>query len=212
MLKLTKQKLLLFGGMVLLLAGCYPSESFTVEELDLVATNYDENENYARFTTFTVPDSVVRVGGGDSDEGPGPYDELILNLVRSNMLALGYTEEKNPETNTPDLFILVELMIVNTTVVAPCWPSWGWWGGWPPYWGPGWCGGLPAIPVGQYTTGTIALSMTDVKNSDDTEQVVPVVWTAYLNGLVQSSSSGTEARITNAINQAYNQSQYLGAN
>ena len=96
------------GLLALLLTRCYPSEDFTVEELDTVITNYDEDEDYSRFTTFAVPDSVARIGG-DGSEDPGPFDDLILDLVRSNMLDLGYIEETDPEINTPDLVVLVEL-------------------------------------------------------------------------------------------------------
>ena len=103
-----KNEWLIIGWMTLLLLGCYPSEDFTVEELDLVVTNYDEEENYSRFQTFAVPDSVLRIGD-DGEDGPGPFDEMMLDLVRSNMRDLGYVEELDPETNTPALVVLVEL-------------------------------------------------------------------------------------------------------
>ena len=196
-------------GLLLLMSACYPSEDFTVEELDLVLTNYDEEENYARFTTFAVPDSVVRIGDDGSEE-PGPFDQLMLDQVRENMLALGYQEEPDPENNPPDLIVLVELLVTNNTVVAPCWPGWGWWGGWPPYWGPGWCGGLPWIPVGSYTTGTVLLNMIDIDGADETVETVPVIWNGVINGLVTGSDASTEARIRTNINQAFDQSQYLG--
>ena len=199
----------ILGLFILLLTGCYPSEEFTVEELDLVVTNYDETENYSRFTTFAVPDSVVRIGGDGSEE-PGPFDDLMLELVRANMLDLGYIEELDPENNVPDLVVLVELLITDNTVVAPCWPGWGWWGGWPPFWGPGWCGGLPWIPVGSYTTGTVILDMIDVDGANMDEETLPIAWNAIINGLVTGSDASTEARIRTTINQAFDQSPYLG--
>lgn len=208
-----KKDWLTIGLPILLLAACYPSEDFFVEELDVVVTNYDVDEDYSRFRTFAVPDSVVRIGGdGEDDEGPGPFDDLMLDLVRSNMRDLGYVEELDPDNNSPDLVVLVELLVVNNTVVAPCRPGWGWWGGWPPYWGPGWCGGLPWVPVGSYTTGTIILDMIDLDQADESEETVPIIWNAFLNGLVTGSDSSIEARIITNINQAFDQSSYLGSN
>ena len=192
-----------------LLQACYPSEDFFVEELDLVVTNYDQDEDYARFATFAVPDSVVRIGG-DGTEEEGPFDELMLDLVRTNMQALGYVEETDPENNTPDLVVLVELLITDNTVVAPCWPGWGWWSGWPPYWGPGWCGGWPWVPVGSYTTGTVILDMIDVDGADMDEETFPIIWNGIINGLVTGSDASLESRIRTNINQAFDQSSYLG--
>jgi hypothetical protein len=206
-----KTEWLILSFLILMIPGCYPSEDFFVEELDLVVTNYDVDEDYSRFRTFSVPDSVVRIGGED-DDGPGPFDELMLDLVRRNMKDLGYEEESDPENNAPDLVVLVELLVVNNVVVAPCYPGWGWWGGWPPYWGPGWCGGVPWVPVGSYTTGTIILDMIDLDQADDVEEEVPIVWAAYLNGLVTGSDASMADRIEKNIDQAFVQSSYLGTN
>ncbi len=209
MMKKQSSKALMGMVVAVFLSGCYPSEDFFVEELDLVVTNYDEEENYARFTTFAVPDSVVRIGDDGSEE-PGPFDDLILDLVSDNMRSLGYVEEDDPENNTPDLIVLVELLVQDNTVVAPCWPGWGWWGGWPPYWGPGWCGGWPWVPVGSYTTGTLTFNMIDVNEADMDEETVPVVWNSIINGLVTGSDASIENRIRTNINQAFDQSPYLG--
>jgi len=196
--------------MLLIMAGCYPAEDFTVQELDSVITLYEPEEDYGRYTTFSVPDSVGRVGLDDDSEGQ--FDDLILELVRTNMTELGYVEETDPENNQPDLVVLVDMVLVDNTVIAPCYPlypGWGWWY-WPPGWGPGWCGGLPGIPVGQYTTGTIILNMLHPEEANTLEETVPVVWNAYLNGLVTGSDASLEARIRTNINQAFDQSTYLG--
>ena len=49
-----KKDWLTIGLLILLLAACYPNEDFFVEELDLVVTNYDVDEDYSRFRTFAV--------------------------------------------------------------------------------------------------------------------------------------------------------------
>ncbi len=218
MLKLeSKMEWLTLGWLTLLLTGCYPSEDLTVSELDIVVTIPDQSEDYGRFQTFAVPDSVVRVGQDESDEGPGPFDDLMLDLVRSNLTALGYVEEENPETFPPDLVVLVELLVVDNIVVGPAypiWPGWGWWGGWYPGWGfgPGWGGYYPWVPVGQYTTGTVILDMIDPAQADDMDETVPIIWSAFINGLVTGSDAEVETRIVTNINQAFDQSPYLGSN
>ena len=202
---------LLVGLVSLLIYGCYPAEDFFVDELDTAITFYDEDRDYSQYLTFAVPDSIVRIGDGDED-GEGQFDQLILDEIRSNLLALGYEEELDPENNVPDLVVPVELLIVDNTVVAPCypfWPGWGWWY-WPPTWGPGYCWGTPWVPVGQYTTGTIRIHMIDPSEADDSDETVPVVWNALINGLVTGSDSSIEARIRTEIDQSFSQSPYLG--
>ncbi|GJM28658.1 MAG: hypothetical protein DHS20C17_12930 [Cyclobacteriaceae bacterium] len=191
-----------------LLSDCYPGEDFTVEELDTVSTFYESDEDYSSYTTFAVPDSVVRIGG-DMDDSEGKFDALILEKVRSNMRDLGYLEETDAENNTADLVVLVELLVQNNTVIAPCYPGWGWWY-WPPGWGPGWCGGFPGVPVGQYTTGTITLNMITPGQTFNADEEVQIIWSAFLNGLVTGSDASIQQRIETNVDQAFVQSSYLG--
>jgi len=214
MLQKTMQSVL--AGSILFMAGCYPREDLTVSELDLVVTIPDQSVDFSLFQTFSLPDSVIRIGDEDNEEGP--FDQLMLNLVRSNLESLGYVEETNPLVNPADVVVFVELLIVDNYVISggyPIWDYWGWWGGWYPGWGygPGWGGGYPYVPVvSSYTTGTIIIDMIDPNNPNMSEEEIPIVWSAFLNGLVQGSASTTETRITNTINQAFDQSPYLATN
>ncbi len=193
MLQKTMQSVL--AGSILFMAGCYPREDFTVSELDLVVTIPDQSVDFSLFQTFSLPDSVIRIGDEDNEEGP--FDQLMLNLVRSNLESLGYVEETNPLVNPADVVVFVELLIVDNYVISggyPIWDYWGWWGGWYPGWGygPGWGGGYPYVPVvSSYTTGTIIIDMIDPNNPNMSEEEIPIVWSAFLNGLVQGSASTT---------------------
>ena len=64
--------------------------------------------------------------------------------------------------------------------------------------------------MGSYTTGTVILDMLDVDGADDVEETFPIVWNAVINGLVTGSDASVEARIRTNINQAFDQSSYLG--
>jgi hypothetical protein len=49
----------------------------------------------------------------------------------------------------------------------------------------------------------------DPEKADEDEEIIGVVWSAGINGLLESSDSNTENRIKNTIQQAFDQSEYL---
>ncbi|MDH3708292.1 MAG: DUF4136 domain-containing protein [Cyclobacteriaceae bacterium] len=209
---------LVYGLIFLLLSSCYPTEDLFVEDLDIVVTTPDESVDFTNFQTFAIPDTVVRLTSNGSDENsPGPFDQLMLDLVVENMEALGYVRELDPENNPPDLLIFVQLAVIENILISPgypVWNNWGWWGGWWPGWGygPGWGGYYPYVPVvSSFTTGTLFIDMIDPNRPDVADQEIPIIWSAFLNGLATGSSASIEARINTNINQAFDQSPYLGA-
>ena len=212
-------QVLYLGVIFLTIYGCYPSEDLTVSELDLVVTVPDESVDFRNFQTFAIPDTIVRITANGGDENsPGPFDQLMLDLVIQNLEDLGYVRELDPANNPPDLYVFVELVVIDNIIISPgypIWDYWGWWGGWWPGYpiGPGWGGWYPYVPiVTSYTTGTIIIDMLDPNNLRLAEEEIPIIWSAFLNGLVTSNAAGTEARITTNINQAFDQSPYLGTN
>ncbi|MHA2033091.1 MAG: DUF4136 domain-containing protein, partial [Candidatus Kariarchaeaceae archaeon] len=85
------------------------------------------------------------------------------------------------------------------------WGGWGWWGGYP-----GW--GYPGGSVTyNYQTGTIFLTMLEPEKINPDDETYGAVWLARMNGVL-SSSVNTNSRITQRLNDAFNQSPYLGAN
>ena len=177
--------------------SCYPGEINSTEETDMVVTLFDQKANFSAFQTFAMPDTVVHVG---DDQGSGnisrQYDTQILNRIRQNLQQLGYTEEANPAQAD----VLVVALGANTTWVSgSCYWSWGYWY---PY--PGYC-----YPVAySYTTGTIVMVMADPKMTTQSD----ALWFASINGLVSESGVGDiSSRINKNIDQAFDQSPYLGA-
>ncbi len=197
--------------LILSLTACYPGGDLTVSELDVVATDFDEqffatsNPN-----TYFMPDSVGVLGSDDPDFAlPREDQEFILGLVEQNFSDLGYTRTFTPIDNPPEVVVLVAYTSTRFTGSGGCipwFPGWGWGGWWPGWgWGPGWC--YPSY-VYSYTTGTLLIDMLPQDQQDGDEEI-ELVWNAGMNGLVRSSESASRSAITNAINQAFEQSPYL---
>ena len=190
--------------------GCYPG-SVTVSELDTVLTLYDDEEDFQRFTTFHVADTIILIGDDDDNESDGRYDDDILELVRQNFRDLGYEERDQVEGT--DVVILLEKsrsdLLVGWNPCPGCWCGyWCWYPGW------GWYGYNPYYPWGgvvySYPVGTVFVTMFDNTGEEPPmDMTVPAPWTMVFNGLVEGSDSQILARIERAINQGFDQSPYL---
>lgn len=193
--------------------SCYPGESLTVQQRDLVITNFDSKTDFSNYKTYALSDTVTHFNGNTGEEIPfdsldgltREFDQLIIEQIEQNMNSRGY--ERKPSLN-PSEVDLVLMASANTTIrvgytLVPWWP-WGPWGPWWPWYPPG----LITVPY-TFATGTIFIDMGDAKNRDEADNTFPIRWNAALNGLVEHSASSTADRITDAINQAFAQSEYL---
>ena len=207
---------LIFAGSGIILS-CYPGGAEFVDELDVVATQLDTDHSF-RVGTYKMPDSVVHINDTldpDNDPTDGRFDNQMLVRVALNLDTLGYTRLADTSTQIPDIFVTVSTL-ETTNVGVAClppywWGGWGWWGGWPGY-GPGWGPGYPGgcAPAYAYSTGTIIIQMYYPEGA--TNQRIPIVWNAAVNGLLQGSESGLSSRINRTIDQAFEQSPYLSGN
>jgi hypothetical protein len=191
--------------------GCYPG-SVSVSELDTVITIYDHEEDFSRFKTFHMPDTIVAIGDEDG-ESENKYDDQILEQIRQNLLATGY--QSTDDIAVADLVITVEKsnseLHVGWDPCPGCWCGyWCWYPGWPWYGG----GYNPYYPGGgvvySYPIGTIFISMFDTGTEMGMNAVSP--WASAFNGLISGSDSQILARIDDAIDQSFAQSPYLGTN
>jgi hypothetical protein len=192
--------------------GCYPGESLTVQQLDMVITTYDKESDFTSYKTYALSDSVIHYNGntgevvppGEDDGISREFDQLILDLIEENMNNRGYVLSNDPDISVIDLALTASVVTTQNRGYSfvPWWP----WGGWGPWYPP------TFLPVSfQFATGTIFIDIWDAKNRNETEETLPLRWDAALNGLLQSNSSGTSQRITIAIDQAFTQSEYLQA-
>jgi hypothetical protein len=199
-----KQKFLVlaFIAGLIVFGGCYPDGAEYYEETDIVYTNYDEDYNFESKGTYSMPDKIVRItkdlGEGEEPEFvKEPYNTQMLNMIESNMTALGYTKENNPVNADMVLFPAVW---TNTSIYY-YYDYWCWY--YPYYCGWGW--GYPTVTT--QTTGT--LLMTLIADGDDYVQPTRV-WTTAVNGLL--SGAYNTSRVSKGIDQAFTQSPYLKTN
>jgi hypothetical protein len=204
---------------LLLLAGCYPGEITSVGQLDLVVTTHDETVNFASFETFAIPDTVVQLGADEagSVDISHDFDDVIVDDVIQELEALGYVHEDDPEDNGADFVVLVTAVAsrdVQAYQSYPWWDYWGWYPGWGyPGWGygPGW--GYyypPTLSVTSYEQGTLFVDILDVNDPDASAENLPIVWTAAIRGVLETSVTVTQTRLVTAIDRAFDQSPYLG--
>jgi len=218
-MKTKKKKLIVLSSLLILssfvLYSCYPDYGLTTSDYDTVITVFDNTANFKK-PTYAMPDTIVHFveEGTPEDEIDRSKDGLILSTIVSNMASLGYERVAVDTTEDAPGFVMLVGVTVTENYVRAYYPGWGYWGGW------GWWGGYPGwgYPGGSvtynYTTGTIFMSMLD----PDRDNIIDgdkfgAVWLVRINGVVSNSSSiNTSSRITQRINDAFEQSPYLGAN
>ena len=176
----------------------------------VVATDRDLAANFSSYSTYFISDSVSVVANDPKDSIlTGPLAAQLVNAVKTNMNARGYTFRPRAQ-GLPDLgFRLTVIKDITRTAVCGGWWD-GWWGWYPPcYWG--YCGGYyyPWCTTYTYTIGTSTLYMFDIKNAG-TNHNIKALWSATMFGVFSTTNNQTNADLTTtAINQAFSQSPYL---
>lgn len=199
--------------LVALAWSCYPEGPEYVDQLDVVYTNYDEGFDFSDKGTFSVPDSVLKISGQNTNdpEFVNPvYGDVIIAQIRENMTNYGWSEVDADED--PDVIILPSSMSTTTLHYHYNWNYWDWYY---PGWGAGmnwyYPGYYPAYVSG-YSTGTVFIQMTYPDGTSPTNNNVPVVWNSVIDGLLQGSTENLNERFRTNINQAFVQSPYLDLN
>lgn len=229
----------------LLSTGCYPGGVSTEAETDTVVTVKNPDAVFAHRRTYAMTDSVVDLcaevptetpetsadaGVPAADAGAPPtgcdsstdldhrYDSQILNVIRTNMNNMGYTEVEDPTNTAADVVVLVGAARTKLYVYGTYCQGWGyWWAGWPG-WGPyppGGGGGWTVVCSHEdvitdvYDVGTLLLHMVDPKNADTGQSTIPTLWLAVTNGVLDTGKPGTGGRLQRTIDQAFAQSPYL---
>jgi hypothetical protein len=198
---------ILVVGLIWGLYSCYPDQTASVSDLDVVITNYDSSFNFGSNQTYIMPDTVVDISNSSTPSTGGhQYDNLILTQIANNLNSIGYTRIYDTVTQKPDVAVMVNAMSTTYSYYYYDWYSyWGWYGYWPPYYGGGYY-----YPWGSYSysyqVGTLLVQMADYKHSIATDSI-RFVWVAGINGVLQGSNISN--RIQTDINQAFKQSPYL---
>jgi hypothetical protein len=192
-------------GICVLFAGCYPYSTAYVEELDLVITDYDAAYTFPGHHKYAIPDSIVKVTGNRIEGQPPvcvkePYSTMILNTIKANMTAMGYTQVN--DLTEADVILFPSAL--ETTYQQYYYDYYYYWGWYYPYYG--WY--YPYSTVTTYTTGTLLMNLVAAHETSATGNL-HIVWTGLLNGVLDYYGSDGDARLTKAINQSFSQSNYL---
>jgi hypothetical protein len=201
--KLTTYLFLL--GICILISGCYPYSTAYVDELDLVITDYDPAFTFTGHQNYAIPDSVVKITGNKAAGEPPvfiqpAYSTLIINRIKSNMSALGYTLV----TDITQADVILFPSALETTYAEYYYDYYYYWGWYYPY--GGWY--YPYQTVTTYTTGTLLMNMVVAGQTSATGNL-HVAWTGLINGVLDYYGTDGDNRLTKAIDQSFTQSSYL---
>lgn len=175
----------------------------------LVFTDYDTSEKFSDFEFFYIPDSILLIS---SSKTPTYWkdqqaEELIMAVV-DNMTSYGFSRVSQKEYAN----VGIQMSYVESTYYFTNYSSPYWWWDYPGYWYPGYWGGYwnswyyPYTVSYNYSTGSLLIEL--VKLDAETKKI-PIIWNAYMSGLLYSSNKINLQLSVEAINQAFKQSSYL---
>jgi len=191
--------LALLGALSML--GCYPSRIESIQDFDTASTLHAPDADFTGVNTYAIDDTIREIGE-DEDSVNHSQDALVIANIRANLDALGWTEV-DPVTTEPDIMVSVAVTTSTNTGWLVGW--WDWIYGW---WGWGWYYPPVYYPY-SYQTGTLMVAMLDIRNPDEVNDLVPVVWVGAANGVLRSTTSTNVTVINQLIDQAFEDSPYL---
>ncbi len=209
----------LCGAAIALMGGtaCYPGEIEGVGEADLVLTAYDPTATFESFTTYSMPDTIIRVDAVGTDLPSAPeLDQQVLDAVATELTALGYTRVAATSPIAPDVVVVLTVSVEDLPNWSDdlWWGYWGWfpgWSAWYPAWGAGWAPQFPSAEAyaGVRRPGTLQVTMLDADQPVQDSEAIPVVWASMIDGLFTGSEASVISRFQSLIRQAFDQSPYL---
>jgi hypothetical protein len=204
------KRLLLMAALPVVLLSCYPAGPEYVEDLDVTYTTFDEDFDFQSRQTYAMPNKIVV--DVDIEDGDTTWIYMkdvfatpILAAIDDNLESRGW--EKVDISQQPDMLVTPGALS-STTYFYSYWYDW-WYGGWyGGYWG--WYY-PPYYTVSSYTTGSMIITMADPNVEDDSPiNQSETAWIAVGNGLF--SGAYDISRVTDAIDEAFEQSPYLKLN
>lgn len=212
MRKLSLLTLLVIAGLTW---SCQPEpDSAQLIDQMVVSTNFDPEIDFSLFNTYAIPtDTIGFISNNSSDTiivaSKSEFPRPVLAAIRNNLDAKGYTRvgrDQNPD-------IGVNVMVVNDYNVFQELVYPGYYGGYPGsyyysgYYGYGSYYSYPYVNTYAYNTGVLIVEFIDLKNKTPDNQV-KVVWDAYMGDVYSTIDRIKQS--TEAIDQAFTQSPYLG--
>ncbi len=211
-------KIGVIAGITIAMTACYPGGAEYTSDTDIILTNYNPDFDFKSVQTYFLSDSINFIADDTNEQINGQTANLIIAELESNFQARGYERITDTTLPEPDFMVVVTALKVQNYQVYggyPWYGGWGWGWGWyksTNYYGyPGYGWGYPYYPsyVTSYETGTVIWDMFDPDNVDEEDEIIYVEWTGAINGVLGSSVSSTQDRITTGIEQAFRQSPYI---
>ena len=209
-----KQVFPMLFAVALLVAACEKTpDTGKLDDDYLVYTDYDAETDFAKFTTFYVPDSVLIID--NSSNKPKflygtPASELIIANYVKGMEQAGYV--RTFDKANADLGMQVSY--VEDTYSFRYYNNYPWWYGYPWYWSFGYWGNWggwywPYSITYSYSTGSVLGELVDLTLPESTSKQLRVVWSSYISGLLNNDGTLNTTEVKQAIEQAFSQSPYL---
>ena len=187
------KKIFPFFLLVLLLASCQKDPDMSKLDNDfLVFTNHDKDAKFESFTTFYIPDSVLVIGTSEKPQfwTANEADDIITTLV-NNMESRGF--KRTLDKDNADLGLQVSY--VQSTQYFADYNDWYY----------------PYPVVYSYSVGSLLTELVDLDTpaASKADAKLPVLWTAYMSGLLSGSDKFDTQLAVRAIEQAFVQSPYV---
>jgi len=198
-----------------LFTACEKDPDLSKLDYDFVVyTTYDDDADFKTTKTYYVADSVLSITDKEKTEYlPASEGDPIIKAIVTNMDNKGYERVFSKEN--ADLGI--QSSFVKNAYYLSGYNGSYWWWGYPGYWGPGYWGSgywnqwYYPYPVNYgFSVGSLLTEIVGLKEGKTREdQKLPMLWTAYMTGLISGSDKVNTQLSVNAINQAFVQSAYI---
>jgi hypothetical protein len=173
----------------------------------VVFTARDSTAAFSSFSTFYVADSILLIDRSETPEyWSGSNATALIQAFVTQMSAAGFTQVTAKDEATLGL----QVSYVKSTYYLTAYGTNPWWNSYPGYWGGYWGGGwtYPSVFY-SYSTGSLLADLVALEATQGADAKLPVVWNAYIGGLLGGSGTLNVNLATQAIHQAFEQSAYL---
>ncbi|MBR1955790.1 MAG: DUF4136 domain-containing protein [Bacteroidales bacterium] len=207
------RKILFISAAVLLMAACQ-KEPYTLDNDNsyLVYTSPGKDVNFTQYKTFDMTDSLLVIGQGSKPKYVrNDAVKAILLDFRRNMEARGFVY--TPDAEAADLGVQLTY-VIKTERFVQFYSDPYWWLDYPGYWPSGYWGNwngyyMPRPVTYTYTTNALLTDIVNLTGEQKEGTPLEILWTSYIGGPAGSTIQGDVTRMTEAIDQAFKQSEYL---
>jgi hypothetical protein len=207
------RKILFISAAVLSMAACQ-KEPYTSDNDNsyLVYTSPGKDVNFTQYKTFDMTDSLLVIGQGSKPKYVrNDAVKAILLDFRRNMEARGFVY--TPDAEAADLGVQLTY-VIKTERFVQFYSDPYWWLDYPGYWPSGYWGNwngyyMPRPVTYTYTTNALLTDIVNLTGEQKEGTPLEILWTSYIGGPAGSTIQGDVTRMTEAIDQAFKQSEYL---